>query len=168
MKIILITLLIVTSFFEVNAQEINKDFIELNSFKYSGNKTLATYSYKDKKIITKFELIQKNKNLVVLKNLTTNKIVEEYKQVPPHSAPTFTCEEQIKQQEDTFRLNTLPIMIREANRQCRTVRFCYTYYCDGVPNLFVLYMAKPTNWRCQIRKLDFAEEKLKYAFAIKK
>ena len=136
MKKILIALAIMTSFFDVNAQKINKDFIELGSFKYSENKTIARYSYKDQKATTEFALVQKNKNLIVLKNLSTNKIVEEYKQVPPHGGGTpFNCEEQRKQQQDSFRLNTLPIMIREANRQCRTVRFCYTYYCDGVLRL---------------------------------
>jgi hypothetical protein len=169
MKKLLMALLMVASISEINAQAKTSELVELAKFKNTGKSIITNFSYNDEAKTTKFALVQKGKNLVVLKNLTTNKIVEQYKQIPPpKNLRTLTCEEQRKQQEDTFRINILPKYISEANKTCRSFQYCHTYYCDGDPSLFVLYLINPTNRRClKVKEMNVKLEKLRYSFDLK-
>jgi hypothetical protein len=56
----------------------------------------------------------------------------------------YDCVAQEKEQMEKFKKTLLPKLIRMANSQCRYVRYCIIYYCDGQPTVAVMMIIPPT------------------------
>lgn len=167
MKNLILVLMFIIVSIAVKAQESNKSVVELKKWVVKDSKDLinkSKFNYTENKKTRTFYLQIEGKNLL-LKEFETNKVIEKYALMRPGpGGPRKTCEDQKKAQELIFNTQFAPLWNAEANKTCKTIRYCYTYYCDGKPSMFVMYMFKPTKKECLYTDQMTKYEIKKYAF----
>jgi hypothetical protein len=127
----------------------------LKSVKIGKSNQLIKFVYNDSSK-KEYVVSKTNKTTLVIKENKTKKVVETFLQkIPPVGGDeVYDCAEQEKEQYEVFKNTVLPQLLRIANRQCRMIRYCLIYYCDGQPTLAVMYLIKPSRRCYTIKQME--------------
>lgn len=129
--------------------DLNKEIL-LMTFEYHPAKE-NLLNLKEGKYQYFFSKSDEKSSKIELRDFITKRIVPNSTIYIPGIPPINNCKAQEIKQWENFNKNILPGLQKLANQNCRSVYYCLTITCNGIPTKSSLIMISP-NWRlCSIK-----------------